>query len=406
MPGDLLIRRARAVLPDRVLPGADVLVRGGTIAAVAPSPLDEYGPAILDAAGQWLLPGLIDVHCDAIEKEAQPRPGVRLPFEVALRELDRKLALCGITTMFHGVSFGAGEGVRDNRTAAELVRAIAAFGEGDTLVRHRAHLRFELSNWSALDLVADLLDEGAVGLLSFMDHTPGQGQYRDPARFREYVRKTFWVGEEEIDRIVQEKHEGRSRVGEAHVRALADRASAAGVPLAGHDPDSAAAIDLAVERGVGLVEFPIGLEVAMRATERGLRVCVGAPNVLRGRSHDGNLSARDAIAAGAADVLCSDYYPAGLLAAVFALVGDCVLDAPAAVAMATSSAAAVVGLEGFAGAIRTGRRADLLLVSTAGGYPAVEATIVGGEVVLTAAGRGAPRPRDPAPRRPVAARPC
>src|SRR5262249_43345009 len=156
--------------------------------------------------------------------------GVRLPFDLALRELDRKLALCGVTTMYHGVSFGGGEGVRDNATAAELVRAIATFARGRTLVRHYAHVRLELSNWSAIDLVACLIDEGVVGMLSLMDHTPGQGQYRDASRYREYVRKTFWVADDEVDRIVREKREGRARVTEEQISCLTGRAHSGWIP--------------------------------------------------------------------------------------------------------------------------------------------------------------------------------
>jgi hypothetical protein len=138
MPGDLLIRNARVVLPDHVLREADVRVRNGNVVQVSGDVLEPAGEPILDADGARLLPGLIDVHCDTVEKEVQPRPGVCLPFDLALAELDRKLALCGVTTIFHGVSFGAGEGVRSNETAAALVRAIAAFGRRRALVRHQA----------------------------------------------------------------------------------------------------------------------------------------------------------------------------------------------------------------------------------------------------------------------------
>lgn len=389
MRGNLLVRRARVILPDGVLCPADVLVRNGNVVRVSTERLEHGGELLLEADDAWLLPGLIDVHCDQVEKEIQPRPNVQLPHDLALGELDRKLALCGITTMFHGVSFGAGLGVRSNEGAAALVRAIARFGRGPTLVRHHAHLRFEVSNWPALPLVAELIDEGSVGMLSLMDHTPGQGQFRDPKRFRDYIKKTFWAGEDELDRIVAELAAGRARVTDDDLRALCARADAARIPIAGHDPDNRGAIDLALERGAGMVEFPITLDVARYAAELRVSVCVGAPNVLNGGSHDGNLSAREAIGEGAADILCSDYYPSGLLPAVFRLVHDGVISLSEAVALATANAAASAGLRGVAGAIAPGYRADLILVSEASGRPNVEATIVGGEVVLTTARRSA-----------------
>lgn len=401
MAGDLLIRRARAVRPAGVAT-ADVRVRGGRIAEVATPSLPWHGEPVLDAAGRWLLPGLIDVHCDAIEREVQPRPNVDMPYEVALPEIDRKLALCGITTMYHGVSFGGGVGVRSNEGAAELVRTLARFASGRTLVRHQVHLRFEVSNWSALDLCAELVDEGSVGLLSLMDHTPGQGQFRDPARFRNYARKTFFAGDEEIEGIVAEMRAGRDRVREHDLLNLADAARRARVPVAGHDPDSPRAVELAISRGATLVEFPIELEVATYAMSSGVHVCVGAPNLLHGRSHSGNLSARDAIAAGGADVICSDYYPSGLLPAVWLLAHSGVRALPEALAMATTNAADAVGLSGIAGTIAPSLIADLLLVGEADGCPVVDMTIVGGEVVLEAARRGRP----PVPRtEPVAAAP-
>lgn len=393
MHGNLLICGARAVLPDRVLAGASVRIAGGQIAAIREQRIKPFpGETILDAEGRWLLPGLVDIHCDAIEKEVQPRPTVRLPFELALMEIDRKLALAGVTTIFHGVSFGSGEGVRSNEVAAGLVRAIARFAAGSTLVRHRVHLRFEISNWQALGMVEGLIQEGHVGMLSFMDHTPGQGQYRDPERFVHYLRKTYWVGEEEAAHIVRQKVEGRNRVSEGQLRKLATLTLRADVPVAAHDLDSPEAVQRALSLGATIAEFPISTDVALYATRSGLDVCVGAPNALRGCSHDGNLNAREAISANAADLLCSDYHPSSLLQAPFALAASDLLPFPRALAMATQHAASAAGLGGLAGALETGGRGDLLLVSEVDGRPVVDVTIVGGQVVL-AAGARKPVPR-------------
>lgn len=388
MRGDLLIRGARVVVADRVLPVADVRVAGGLIEAVSEQPLaPRPGEAVLPAAGRLLLPGLVDCHCDAIEREIQPRPGVLLPVDLALAELDAKLALAGITTMFHGISFSAGEGLRSNEAAAELVRAVEAFCTGPAMVRHRVHLRFEVSNWQGLDLVAGLVAAGAVSLLSFMDHTPGQGQYTDPRGFREYMRKTYGAGDAEVEDIVRDKIEGRQRVGDAGIARLAGLAEAVGVPVAAHDPDTLGAVERARALHIRLAEFPITMNVAHAARERGMHVAVGAPNVLHGRSHNGNLSARDVIAAGAADVLCSDYHPAALLHAVFRLQTLGLRSVPAAVAMATQQPACATGLGDLAGAIAPGRWGDLLLVAEQGGRHAVATTVVGGEVVLENAPR-------------------
>ncbi|HEX3724130.1 MAG TPA: alpha-D-ribose 1-methylphosphonate 5-triphosphate diphosphatase [Nitrolancea sp.] len=388
MVNSLLIKEARAVLPDRVLESASVRVAQGTIVEVSATSLTaQPGEAVIEAGGRFLIPGLIDLHCDNIEKELQPRPGVMVPMELALAELDRKLALAGITTMYHSISFGAGEGVRSNEVAAQLARAIAHFATECTLVNHRVHIRFELSNYEALDLTAELLEEGTANLLSFMDHTPGQGQYRNPERFREYVRKTYHLGEDAVESIVQMKLDGRARVTDAQVRELAALALRRGIPLAAHDLDTRNAVTEAVARRITLVEFPMSLDVAQFATDHGLHNCVGAPNVVLGRSQDGNLSAREVIAAGAADVLCSDYHPGSVLRAIFMLADLGLVSLCDAVALATRNPATAVGLGDTTGVIQVGAAGDLLLVSEDDGRVAVDSTIVAGEVVLTATPR-------------------
>jgi alpha-D-ribose 1-methylphosphonate 5-triphosphate diphosphatase len=388
MSGHLLIVGARVVLPDRVLPAADLRVVGGRIAEISEAPLaSRPNETSIRAEGRWLLPGLIDLHCDGIEKEVQPRPGVLLPMALALAEMDRKLALAGVTTMYHAISFGADEGVRSNAVAATLARAVARFAGGRTLVNHRVHLRFELSNFEGIDLTAELVAEGTAGLLSLMDHTPGQGQYRNPERFKDYIRKTYHLGDDAIDTMVQGKLEGRARVTDDRLRALAAVAREHGVPLAAHDLDSQEAVEQAAELGVTLVEFPMSLDVAQFSTRQGLHNCIGAPNLLRGRSHDGNLSAREVIAAGAADLICSDYHPASVLPAVFTAADLGLAPLPGALAMATANPAAAMGLADATGVLQVGAAADLLLVSVEQARPMVDTTIVSGQVVLTATPR-------------------
>jgi alpha-D-ribose 1-methylphosphonate 5-triphosphate diphosphatase len=387
--GSLLIVGARAVLPDRVLPVACVRIVDGKIVEISEQPLEASpGEETIQARGRWLMPGLIDLHCDAIEKELQPRPGVIVPFDLALAELDRKLALAGVTTMYHAISFGAGEGVRSNQLAAELARAITRFAQGHTLVNHRVHVRFELSNFEGLGLIAQLIEDGTAGLLSLMDHIPGQGQYRNPERFKEYVRKTYHVGEDAIDAIIEMKLEGRALVTDDRIRELAELARARGVPLAAHDLDSHGAVDGALALGVTLVEFPMYLDVARYGASQGLHNCVGAPNLVLGRSQDGNLSAREAVAADAADLICSDYLPSSVLRSVFTVADLGLAPLGDALAMSTCNAAATMGLAGVTGAIELGAAADLIVVSRESSHPTVDVTIVSGEVVLTASPRG------------------
>jgi alpha-D-ribose 1-methylphosphonate 5-triphosphate diphosphatase len=246
------------------------------------------------------------------------------------------------------------------------------------------HLRLEVTNWQAFPLVVDLLREDGVGLLSFMHHAPGQGQYRDPQRYHAYLRKTFALSDAELAEVLRQKEEGARRVSPEDLAALARVARVRGVPLAGHDPDSPERVEEDLRRGASIVEFPVTVEAAAAAAGR-VHISVGAPNVLHGGSHDGNLRARDLIARRYATVLCSDYYPAGLLPAVFKLVQEGVCTLPDAVALASLHPSEAVGLSGSRGALLPGYDADMILVSLIDGKPHLVATIVNGRVVLSVA---------------------
>lgn len=375
-----LIRNAVVVLPDVAVEGW-LLVEDGRIAAVGAGRAGRPGPGVedVDAAGCTVIPGFIDLHSDVIEREVEPRPGALFPVELATRELERKLAGHGITTIFHSVSFAKQElGVRSHDLAARLVETVRA--QADTaLIRTRVHLRYEVTDWAALPVVRDLLRRRWVDLLSFMDHTPGQGQFRDIEQYRRWLEKSYGIGETEFRDLMARKTADRRSL-DTDLAALAAEARACGVPLASHDDDTPEKVDLVRNWGVGICEFPVCLEAARRAAEHGMVVCVGAPNVVRGGSQANNLRALDAIQAGVAHVLCSDYYPPALLHAVFRLAAG-LLTLPQAVAMATLRPARAVGLDGDLGSLEVGKLADLVLVRTVDSLPVVAAVMVGGRWV-------------------------
>lgn len=379
------------VLPDRVVRGG-VRIERQTIADVvegeAPeSAIDRQAYEVIDADGAYVLPGLIDLHCDAIEKEVQPRPNTLVPIDFALFELEKKLAACGITTMYQSLSLGVGLSLRGDDVMLRLLEQIDSYRQGRTMIRHKLHLRYELVHLKGIALAEELVHSGKVDYLSFMNHGPGQGQYRRPGSFEAYVMKNQGVGREEVEQIAARARQVQAEIDWPRVRRLAQTAGARGIRIASHDDDSAALIDQAVDYGVAVSEFPLNLETARYAAERGLAVCVGAPNVVRGGSHDKNLRAMDAIDAGAAHVLCSDYLPSTLLAAVFAVAdavagGDAGL--PRAAAMATLQPARAMGIDARFGSIAPGKAADLLLVRRRDGYPHVLRTLVNGTAVYAA----------------------
>lgn len=370
------------MLPDRV-EAADVAVSGGRIEAILPTGAGleaSEGEKRLDATGAWVLPGLVDLHCDAIEKEVEPRPNALFPLDMAFLQFERKLALHGITTMFHSLSLGVGLSIRGEKLMEELIRYIAHARAERAMIRHRVHLRYEVSYLTGMPLAQRLIREGLIDYLSFMDHAPGVGQYSRPGAFEHYVMKNQGVGPEEVAQIVAELEERRARIDWPALRALADEASAGGIAVASHDDDSKELVDRSAGFGAKVVEFPLNLETAAYARERGLHVCVGAPNIVRGGSHDRNMSAAAAITAGAADILCSDYHPASMLQAIFTLERQG-MPLSEAVRLASLAPARALGLDSEIGSLETGKQADLLVVRKVRDCPVVSDTVVDGNVV-------------------------
>ncbi|HAP32004.1 MAG TPA: alpha-D-ribose 1-methylphosphonate 5-triphosphate diphosphatase [Firmicutes bacterium] len=386
----LLITNVRAVLPDRILDPGWVSVEEGRIAAVGSGTMRKgTRSSTLDGDGAYLLPGLVDIHCDAVEKEVEPRPGVLFPVELACREIERKFAASGIVTIFHSISFSAGEGVRSNELAAEIARQISGMGEGPHLINNLVHLRYEISNDDGLELVKTLLNEGCADLLSLMDHTPGQGQYRTVEQYYQYARKTYHLDELECASLVAQKVEARKNIKVEDLRMLADLAAQRGICIASHDDDTPERVEEMRALGVTLAEFPVNLITAQHARALGMHVCVGAPNLLRGGSHENNLSAREALQRGGAGILCSDYHPPSLLHAVFSLAADG-FGLPPAVRLATLHPAAATGLAACLGSIETGKRADLIMVKLIRGCPVVFTVLSGGRAVARYGYNGAP----------------
>ena len=378
----LIVRGGSVVLPGEVLE-ADIILSDGRISEIAASgsaaalsPEDE----VVDAEGAWVLPGLIDLHCDAIEKEVEPRPNTLFPFDMAFVQYERKLALHGITTMYHSLSLGVGLSLRGEHLTSELIAHILRSRRERAMIRHRVHLRYEVSHLTGMPLARRLIEDGSIDYLSFMDHAPGIGQYHRPGAFERYVMKNQGVDIHEAAAIVEELQERRSRIDWGELRSLAGRARERGIAIASHDDDSAGQVDHSRSFHAGVVEFPLNLETAQYATEQGLQVCVGAPNIVRGGSHDKNMSALDAIQAGAAGIICSDYHPASLLQSIFILEQEGI-PLPQAAAMASRNPARAMGIDAEVGSIEAGKLADLLIVRKVQGCPVVERTLVGGKVV-------------------------
>lgn len=365
------IHNCRAVLEEGILEDASVRVEDGMVVEVSQGRAYD---AAMDAGERWLLPGFVDMHSDAIEKAIEPRPRARFPTEIGVRELDRCLAAWGITTIYHSLSFAEMElGLRSNASAAHLIDEITDLAPR-LRVDTRIHARFEVTDTEAVPFLERLLEQGRIELLSFMDHSPGQGQYRDEAAYRSYYGKVYGLSTEHLDRVLDKKRlalgDGVAEIVDDVARICRDR----GIAMASHDDDCAGKIDWCVRQGVAMSEFPIDLATARYARDMGVLTCLGAPNLVRGGSQAGNLSVRTAIEEGLGDILCSDYLPQALLHAVFLLEDWGLMPLEKAVGMASWVPARALGIDDRVGSIRAGMSADLLLVEQRHGLPDIVRT--------------------------------
>jgi len=375
-----LIHNATMILPNSLVEGGWLLIEDGRILDLGEeATCPHVADYVVNANMQFLLPGLIDLHCDAIEKLVEPRPDIHFDIQVALEQADWRLAGSGITTEFHAVSLDDNEfGVRSETFTHDLHHALTTTRE-ETLIRHKIHARLELTSRRGSEAVTQLIEQKACDMVSLMDHSPGQGQYRTEQTFREYVKRSTSRTAVEIDALLEMK---RSQAVEipSRVEHVTQLARSAGLAIATHDDDTAAKVQQWPKLGVTISEFPTTLEAARTAHDLDLAVCMGAPNVIRGKSSGGNLSAHEGIRAGVVDVLCSDYYPAAMLHAVFMLGTREVLTLPHAMRLVTLNPAQAVGLSADYGSLEVGKIADVILVRLSWrGIPVVQRLFVQGE---------------------------
>lgn len=373
------LTNAGIVLSDEVLENASLLIEDGAIAAI--NPVITRNAKTIDLTGKTLMPGMIDLHCDAIEKEVEPRPGALFPMNYAVAQIDRRNAMAGITTPFHAISFAHEElGVRNNDTAAEVVRSIHAY-QPHALVDNRVHCRYEITDPTGLPILLYLLAEDCIHLVSLMDHTPGQGQFKDLQAYQNYISRTYKKTAAEAEAMANQKLQNAEGA-KSRIETLISKALHQNVQIASHDDDTPERVQSMAEMGVRLSEFPINLETASSAKAAGMSTVFGAPNVLRGQSQSGSIKAIEAVHHQVASCLCSDYAPGTLLAAVFRLLEISKLSLPEAIALVTHNPAQALKL-GDRGEIAVGKRADLLAVELVNNLPQVTTTWVAGKAVYS-----------------------
>ena len=378
MSDERIFTNARIVTPEAVVRGS-LRVAGGTIVEVGEGP--SRAPGALDLAGDYLIPGLVEVHTDNLETQFQPRPGVRWPAAAALLAHDAQMTAAGVTTVCDAVCVGfygdKAERLQLMRVSVETMRA--AHADGRLRAEHLLHLRCEVSDPAVVELFEPLRDDPSLRVVSFMDHTPGQRQWRDLAMFRRFNQGRRGYSDERLTRLIEERQAAQRAHAEVNRRHLLELVGGRGFALASHDDTTPEHVAEAAADGMTVSEFPTTVEAARAARGHGLAVVMGAPNVVLGGSHSGNVSALELAGLGLLDAMSSDYMPVSLLHAVFVLVERAGLALPEALAKVTANPARMIGLDDR-GAIRPGLRADLVRVRAAD-VPAVLAVWRGGERV-------------------------
>jgi len=373
-PAEFTIRGGRVLLESGELANTDIAIAGRSIAAIGPL---ARGKAI-DAAGMLVLPGIVDLHGDAFERQIMPRPGVHFPIELALRETDRQLIANGITTAFHGLTWSWEPGLRGRESAMiffAAMRKMRSRLEADT----RTHLRHEVYNLEAAETILALIAADEIGLLAFNDHLPSlrrkRAQSQKLAQYAERAQLSIDAYAALLDEVA-----GRGASIVATNARLAAAARERGIPLASHDDDSPEVRRAYHALGCGLCEFPLNRPTLEAAHALGDAIVMGAPNVVRGGSHTGGLCVADLVREGLVDVLTSDYYYPSLVHAAFQLVAENFCDFATAWRLVSTTPARRVGLADR-GAIAADQRADLLLVDDRDPtQPHVVATIVAGRI--------------------------
>ncbi len=369
------IIRSKNILIDGEFQPADIVIQNEIISAV-----NRYKSidVAIDLGERRVVPGFVDLHSDAIEKEVEPRPGARFPIEMAVVELDKKLSMAGITTMYHAVGFNDEELQKGRGTsnAKELIEKIYKANKSHLGVDNFIHARFEITSLSSIETIKDLISSKKIDMLSIMDHSVGQGQFKTLESWKKYHLYTYDLSEDSIETYMKKKQQNRKS---DEIQKLVEFALKYDLPILSHDDDCKKKIDSLVDMGISFSEFPLSIEVAKYAKSKKLSTGMGAPNVVRGGSQSGNIAAKELVKEGVCDYLCSDYHPSSMLLSPYRLKEDVELSYEDGFAMISTTPAKLANLTDR-GEIKEGLRADIVVIDESH-FPKVVLTFKDGEVV-------------------------
>lgn len=369
MTEDLILANATLVLPNETVTGC-VRIVGDTIIEI------DTGRAVLagaiDCEGDYVSPGLVELHTDNLERHIQPRPNVHWPHAAAILAHDAELASVGITSVFDAMRVGSipsGAG-RYGKYARGLSRELWDLREQDALkISHFLHLRAEVCSETLIEELDEFGPEDRVGLVSIMDHTPGQRQFRDMGKLESFLKGKYAMDDDTFFQHVAQLKSLRDRNGDVHEVETVKAARRFGAVLASHDDTTEDQVKISAGHGIRLAEFPTTVEAARACHDHGIKVMMGAPNVVRGGSHSGNVAASELAELGHLDVMSSDYVPSALLLSAV-MLGEMWGDMARGMKTVTLAPAQAAGLEDR-GELRANARADVIRFRMRAGVPAL-----------------------------------
>jgi alpha-D-ribose 1-methylphosphonate 5-triphosphate diphosphatase len=376
---DLILANAHVVLPSEMIHG-HIRLKDGMIADIGTGATPT---GAMDCQGDMILPGLIELHTDNLERHIEPRPKVQFPHAGAILAHDGELASTGITTVFDALRVGsiiskakASYGEYARLLADEI---LAMRAQNALRISHLLHLRAEVCSETLIQELAKFGPDDGIGIVSLMDHTPGQRQFRDLTQLRHYVRGKHGLSEDEFLAHVDSQRGLSAQYGAAHEAAAVSESRRFGATLASHDDTTSDQVATSARHGATFAEFPTTVEAAQACRDHGIAVMMGAPNLIRGGSHSGNVAAKTLAEADLLDILSSDYVPSALLTAAL-MLGDLWGDMARGVATVTQAPAKATGLTDR-GRLQPGLRGDVIRVARLGQAAAVRGVWVAGHRV-------------------------
>ena len=377
---ETILANARLVLPTEVIHGA-IRITDGQVTAIDQGASVPAGA--MDCDGDLVMPGLIELHTDNLERHMEPRPRVNWPHASAIIAHDAELASVGITTVFDALRVGS---VVSNKKAnyGEYARQLAdeildLRAKGALRISHFLHLRAEVCSETLIAELSKFGPADRIGIVSLMDHTPGQRQFRDVTQLRAYVCGKHGLSDAEFESHIADQLALSDRLGAAHEAAAVTEARRFGAVLASHDDTTAEQVAISASHGAHFAEFPTTVEAARACHHHGIKVMMGAPNLIRGGSHSGNVAASTLAEADVLDIVSSDYVPSALLSAAL-MLGDLWGCVARGVRTVTAAPAAAVGLADR-GHLDLGARGDVIRVARVAGAAALRGTWVQGRRV-------------------------